>query len=60
MSSNEKKACQIYSHKCKVLYPMMTANGENVKNTLSEFVFHYRAPSHLTFDGAAVHKGTNT
>ena len=52
MSLNGNKTCQIYSHKCgfKVVYSMMKANGENVGNTLSEFVHDYGAPSHLTFD----------
>ena len=62
LSLEGNKASQIYSHKCgfKVVYHMKRANGENVGNTLSEFVHNYGAPEHLTFDGAAVQKGTNT
>ena len=38
----------------------MEENSENIGNTLSEFVHDYGAPSHLMFDGAAVHQESNT
>ena len=62
LSLEGNKASQIYSHKCgfKVVYHMKRANGENVGHSLAEFIHQYGAPNHLTFDGAAVQKGTNT
>ena len=33
---------------------MPKANGENVGNSLNDFIHDYGAPDHLTFDGAAV------
>lgn len=61
-SLHSNVAAQIYSHKCgfKALYPMRRANGENVGNTLNEFIRDFGAPSHLTFDGAAVQIGAST
>ena len=56
------KASQIYSHKCgfKVAYHMNRVNNETVGQSLNDFIFEYGAPSHLTYDGAAVQVGSRT
>ena len=53
---------QIYSHKCvfKVAYPVQKVDGNNVGDTLRQFVNDFGAPEHLTFDGAAVQTGPKT
>ena len=56
------KASQIYSHKCgfKVAYHLSRVNNNQVGQSLSDFIFDYGAPNHLTYDGAAVQVGRNT
>ena len=53
---------QLYSHKCGFasVYPMRKLDGNNVGNSLKDFIHEYGAPRHLTFDGASVHMGPNT
>ena len=55
-------AAQIYSHKCgfKAIYPLQKANGEQVGQSLKDFIHDYGAPEHITFDGAMVQVGRNT
>ena len=55
-------ASQVYSHKCgfTAIYHLTKANGEQVGNSLNDFVHEYGAPSHLTYDGAAVQIGSKT
>ena len=55
-------ASQIYTHKCglNAAYHMPRANGENVGNSLNDFIHEFGAPEHLTFDGAAVQVGSKT
>jgi len=52
-------ASQLYTHKCgfNTVYHMPAANGENMGNSLNNFIHHYRAPDHLTYDGAAIQVG---
>jgi len=56
------KASQIYSHKCgfKAAYHICKANNEHVGQSLNDFIFEYGAPSHLTYDRAAVQVGAKT
>ncbi len=56
------KASQIYSHKCgfKTAYHISQVNNEQVGQSLNDFIFEYGAPSHLTYDGAAVQVGSKT
>ena len=56
------KASQVYSHKCgfKAVYHMSRVNNEQVGRSLNDFIFDYGAPSHLTYDGAAVQVGAKT
>ena len=53
---------QIYTHKIgfAVSYPLSVAKGDEVGQTLLNFVHDYGAPEHLTFDGAQVQVGKNT
>jgi hypothetical protein len=53
---------QLYSHKCgfKVSYPIQKIDGDNVGDTLTQFISDYGAPEHLTFDGASVQTGPKT
>lgn len=55
-------ATQLYSHKCglKVPYHLLRADGEQVGNSLADFIHEYGAPDHLKFDGAAVQVGPRT
>ena len=55
-------ASQLYTHKCgfNIPYHMTSANGENVGNSLCDFINDYGAPDHLTYDGAAVQVGRKT
>ena len=39
---------------------MKKENGENVGNSLNDFIHEYGAPYHLTFDGVAVQVGSKT
>ena len=39
---------------------MPRANGENVGNSLNDFIHEFGAPDHLTYDGAAVQVGAKT
>ena len=41
-------------------YPIPRANSEYVGYSLNNFGSEYRAPEHLTYDGAAVQVGRNT
>ena len=52
----------MYSHKCgfNASYPIPRANSEHVSYSLNNFVSDYRAPEHLTYDGAAVQVRRNT
>ena len=61
-SLRQNVCSQIYTHKCgfNVPYHMPKANGENVGNSLNEFIHDYGASDHLTFDGAAVQVGSRT
>jgi hypothetical protein len=54
--------CQIYSHKCgfKAAYPMQRVDGDNVGDTLTQFISDYGVPEHLTYDGASVQTGPKT
>lgn len=56
------KATQIYSHKCgfKAAYHVTKVNNDQVGQSLNDFIFEYGAPSHLTYDGAAVQVGART
>ena len=62
VSLRRNKASQIYSHKCgfKSAYDMSRVNNETVGQSLNDFIFEYGAPSHLTYDGAAVQVGSRT
>ena len=62
ISLEGNKVSQIYSHKCgfKMVYHMKRENSLNVGNTLSDFIYEYGAPSHLTFDVTVVQKENNT
>ena len=53
---------QIYTHKIgfAVSYPLPVAKGDEVGQTLSNFIHDYGAPEHITFDGAQVQVGKNT
>jgi hypothetical protein len=53
---------QTYSHECgfKVAYPVQKVDGNNVGDTLTQFVSDVGAPEHLTFDRAAVQTGPKT
>jgi hypothetical protein len=53
---------QIYSHKCgfKVSYPIPKVEGNNIGDTLTQFIYYYGVPEHLTFDGASVQTGPKT
>ena len=53
---------QIYTHKIgfAVSYPLPVAKGEEVGQTLLNFIHDFGAPEHLTFDGAQVQVGKNT
>jgi hypothetical protein len=47
---------QIYSHKCvfKASYPIPKVDGNNIGDTLTQFISDYGAPEHITFDGSSV------
>ena len=53
---------QIYVHKngFSACYPLPSANGERVGNTLNDFIHDFGAPEHLTFDRAQVQIGQKT
>ena len=55
-------ASQVYSHKCgfTAIYHMTKANGEQVGNSLNDFVHEYGTLLHLTYDGAAIQVGSKT
>jgi len=55
-------ASQIYNYKYGLnpAYHMPRANGENVGNSLTDFIHKFCAPYHLTFDEAAVQVGLKT
>ena len=55
-------ASQIYSHKCgfNTAYHLVSASGDNIGYSLSNFVSDYGAPKHLTYDGASSQTGRNT
>ena len=55
-------ASQVYSHKCGFakLYHLTKTKGDDIGETLANFIHEYGAPEHLTFDGAAVQVGSNT
>lgn len=61
-SLHQNIAAQIYSHKCGFMspHPIPRVDGENIGNTLSEFISDYGIPDHLTFDGAAAQVGSQT
>ena len=44
----------------KSIYPLQKANGEQVGQSLKDFIHDYGAPEHITFDGAMVQVGQNT
>ena len=52
----------MYSHKYgfNASYLIPRANSEHVGYSLNDLVNDYRAPAHLTYDGAAVQVGRNT
>ena len=49
-------ACQLYTHKVGFL---RSTKGEDVGNTLSDFIQEYGVPEQLTFDGAQNQVGPN-
>ena len=53
---------QILSHKIgfSACYPMLSAKGDSVGNTLNDFVHDFGVSEHLTFDGAQVQVGKKT
>jgi hypothetical protein len=55
-------ASQVYSHKCgfKKTYHLRAVTGDDIGQTLADFVSDYGAPEHLTFDGASVQVGSKT
>jgi hypothetical protein len=52
----------LFYHKCgfKAAYPIQKIDGDNVGNTLTQFISDYGAPEQLTFDGASVQSGLKT
>ena len=62
ISPHGNKASQFYSHKCgfKTAYHIGKVNNEQVGQSLNDFIFEFGAPSHLTYDGAAVQVGSIT
>ena len=42
------------------MYHIPAANGENVGNSMNDFIYDYGALDHLTYDGATVQVGQNT
>ena len=55
-------ASQLYTHKCgfSTPYHFPRANGENVGNSLCDFIHDYGVPDNLTYDGAVVQVGAGT
>ena len=55
-------ACQLYTHKVgfNACYPLHSTKGDDVGNTLSNFIHEYGIPEQLTFDGAQNQVGPNT
>lgn len=53
---------QLYSTKFgfHATYNMSTANGEQIGQSLNDFIHEWGVPEHLTFDGAMAQKGRNT
>ena len=53
---------QIFSQKIgfAACYPMLSAKGDPVGNSLNDFVHDFGVPEHLTFDGAQVQIGKKT
>jgi hypothetical protein len=61
-SLRSNMATQLYMHKCGFVKPyhLKRVDGENVGDTLADFIHEFGAPESLTFDGAAVQVGSNT
>ena len=53
---------QVFTHKCgfNAPYHLSRVNGDQVGESLADFVHEYGAPEHLTFDGASVQTGRRT
>ena len=48
-----KTCCQVYSHKVGfyACHPKLNARGDNIRETLDDFVHDFGVPEHLAFDG---------
>ena len=56
-SLNKHKYAQVYTHKCgfTACYLIDRISGDQIGNTLRDFVNNFGVPQHLTFDGYSSH-----
>ena len=62
LSLRGNNATQVYSHKCGFpeLYHLNNTKGDDIGETLANFIHDFSAPEHLTFDGATAQVGSRT
>ena len=61
-SLHQNTRAQVYSakHGFTACYPLTQAIGDEIGQSLSDFISQYCIPEHLTFDGASAQLGRNT